>query len=134
MTFLPSTSEGVVPCGSSSSSQHESRTASAGLRLPVLAREVYASICSNSTRRACGEHSTVPPERDACAELASLPGVIHQAALAAIDRAEGRPVDKRRVLAIGDGLPTDIKGAWGQGIDVLMVPTAPVTFTRFCWP
>jgi HAD superfamily hydrolase (TIGR01459 family) len=46
---------------------------------------------------------------------------VYDAALAAIDRAEGRPVDKRRVLAIGDGLPTDIKGAWGQGIDVLMV-------------
>lgn len=46
---------------------------------------------------------------------------IYDAALAAIDRAKGRPVDKRRVLAIGDGLPTDIKGAWGQGIDVLMV-------------
>ena len=46
---------------------------------------------------------------------------IYDAALAAIDRAEGRPVDKRRVLAIGDGLPTDIKGAWGQEIDVLMV-------------
>jgi len=46
---------------------------------------------------------------------------IYDAALAAIERAEGRPIDKRRVLAIGDGLPTDIKGAWGQGIDVLMV-------------
>ena len=46
---------------------------------------------------------------------------VYDAALAAIDRAEGRPVEKRRVLAIGDGLPTDIKGAWGQGIDVLMV-------------
>lgn len=46
---------------------------------------------------------------------------VYDAALAAIDRALGRPVDKSRVLAIGDGLPTDIKGACGQGIDVLMV-------------
>ncbi|PKR87691.1 TIGR01459 family HAD-type hydrolase [Pleomorphomonas diazotrophica] len=46
---------------------------------------------------------------------------VYDAALAAIDRALGRPADRRRVLAIGDGLPTDIKGAWGQGIDVLMV-------------
>ena len=46
---------------------------------------------------------------------------VYDSALAAIDRAQGQPVDKRRVLAIGDGLPTDIKGARGQGIDVLMV-------------
>lgn len=46
---------------------------------------------------------------------------IYDAALAAIERALGRPVDKSRVLAIGDGLPTDIRGAWSQGIDVLMV-------------
>lgn len=46
---------------------------------------------------------------------------VYDAALDAIGRVLGRPADKRRVLAIGDGLPTDIKGAWGQGIDVLMV-------------
>ncbi|PIO99582.1 TIGR01459 family HAD-type hydrolase [Pleomorphomonas carboxyditropha] len=46
---------------------------------------------------------------------------VYDAALAAIDRALGRPVEKSRVLAIGDGLPTDIRGAWNQGIDVLMV-------------
>lgn len=46
---------------------------------------------------------------------------VYDAALAAIDRTLGRPVEKSRVLAIGDGLPTDIKGACGQGIDVLMV-------------
>lgn len=46
---------------------------------------------------------------------------VYDAALAAIERALGRPVEKSRVLAIGDGLPTDIKGAHGQGLDVLMV-------------
>ncbi len=46
---------------------------------------------------------------------------VYDAALDALGRALARPVDKRRVLAIGDGLPTDIKGAWGQGLDVLMV-------------
>lgn len=46
---------------------------------------------------------------------------VYDDALAALARALGRPVDARRVLAIGDGLPTDIKGAWGQGLDVLMV-------------
>lgn len=33
----------------------------------------------------------------------------------------GRPFDHLRVLAIGDGLPTDIRGAYTQKIDVLFV-------------
>ena len=33
----------------------------------------------------------------------------------------GRPVDDARILAIGDGLPTDIRGAHAQGFDVLFV-------------
>ena len=33
----------------------------------------------------------------------------------------GRPADDRRLLAIGDGLPTDIRGAVAQGLDVLFV-------------
>lgn len=33
----------------------------------------------------------------------------------------GHPVDHRRVLCIGDGVPTDIKGANAQGLDVLFV-------------
>src|SRR5690606_14350189 len=33
----------------------------------------------------------------------------------------GRPLDRSRVLCIGDGLPTDLKGANAQGLDVLFV-------------
>lgn len=33
----------------------------------------------------------------------------------------GRPIEDDRVLAIGDGLPTDIRGAHAQGFDVLFV-------------
>jgi HAD superfamily hydrolase (TIGR01459 family) len=33
----------------------------------------------------------------------------------------GRPVDRSRVLCIGDGLPTDVKGANAQNLDVLFV-------------
>ncbi len=33
----------------------------------------------------------------------------------------GRPVDRRRILAIGDGLITDVTGARDQGIDCLFV-------------
>ncbi len=33
----------------------------------------------------------------------------------------GRPVDRARVLAIGDGVATDVAGANGQGLDVLFI-------------
>lgn len=37
------------------------------------------------------------------------------------ERILGRPLDRARVLAIGDGLPTDIKGARDNAIDALFV-------------
>jgi HAD superfamily hydrolase (TIGR01459 family) len=46
---------------------------------------------------------------------------IYDCALAAAERALGRPVQRDRVLAIGDGLPTDVKGANAQGLDCLFV-------------
>lgn len=46
---------------------------------------------------------------------------IYQAALTRLDKLRGGPVEKQRVLAIGDGLPTDIRGAVSQDIDVLFV-------------
>jgi HAD superfamily hydrolase (TIGR01459 family) len=33
----------------------------------------------------------------------------------------GRPLDRARVLCIGDGLPTDIRGANARGLDVLFI-------------
>ncbi len=33
----------------------------------------------------------------------------------------GKPIPDARILAVGDGLPTDIKGANGQGIDALFI-------------
>ncbi|HEX7774934.1 MAG TPA: TIGR01459 family HAD-type hydrolase [Parvibaculum sp.] len=33
----------------------------------------------------------------------------------------GKPIPDTRILAVGDGLPTDIKGANGQGIDALFI-------------
>jgi ribonucleotide monophosphatase NagD (HAD superfamily) len=38
----------------------------------------------------------------------------------AADRLDG-PLDKRRVLCIGDGLPTDVRGANAQDLDVLFI-------------
>lgn len=33
----------------------------------------------------------------------------------------GKPADKSRILAIGDGLPTDVLGANGQGLDLVFI-------------
>lgn len=46
---------------------------------------------------------------------------IYDLALTAVDKAAERPVDKARVLAIGDGIATDVKGANGQGLNLLFV-------------
>jgi HAD superfamily hydrolase (TIGR01459 family) len=46
---------------------------------------------------------------------------IYDRALALAEQIRGAPVDKRRVLAIGDGMRTDILGASRAGLDVLFV-------------
>jgi HAD superfamily hydrolase (TIGR01459 family) len=46
---------------------------------------------------------------------------IYQQALAIAESAGGKPVDRRRVLAIGDSIRTDLKGAAAFGIDCLFV-------------
>jgi HAD superfamily hydrolase (TIGR01459 family) len=46
---------------------------------------------------------------------------IYEQALAMAERTRGRAADRRRVLAIGDSVRTDLKGAAGFGIDCLFV-------------
>ena len=46
---------------------------------------------------------------------------IYDLALEKLGKLNGSPVSKKSVLAIGDGLPTDIKGANSQEIDVLFI-------------
>ena len=41
---------------------------------------------------------------------------IYQRTIATIERLKGAPVPKERVLAIGDGLETDLKGAYAAGL------------------
>lgn len=48
-------------------------------------------------------------------------GPIYAMAYAEADRLAGRRLDRSRLLAIGDGLPTDVKGANSQGLDLLFV-------------
>jgi HAD superfamily hydrolase (TIGR01459 family) len=46
---------------------------------------------------------------------------VYEAAAARLAELGGGAVDKANVLAIGDGVETDVRGAVGQGIDVLFV-------------
>ena len=48
---------------------------------------------------------------------------IYDVALAEAAAQRGAPVERSRVLAIGDGLRTDVAGAAGQGLDCLFVTT-----------
>jgi HAD superfamily hydrolase (TIGR01459 family) len=47
--------------------------------------------------------------------------IIYELSLIKAQAALGRAVDPARVLCIGDGLPTDIRGANARGLDVLFV-------------
>lgn len=46
---------------------------------------------------------------------------IYDLCYVATEKLTGKPIDKSRILAIGDGLPTDILGANGQGLDVVFI-------------
>jgi len=46
---------------------------------------------------------------------------IYAASIAEAERLAGRTVDRARILCIGDGVVTDVKGANDQGLDVLFV-------------
>ena len=46
---------------------------------------------------------------------------IYEMALKEAEAHLGRPLDPARVLCVGDGLPTDIRGANARGLDVLFV-------------
>jgi HAD superfamily hydrolase (TIGR01459 family) len=46
---------------------------------------------------------------------------IYQSALSGAATLLGRPLDTQRVLAVGDGIPTDVLGANNQGLPVLFV-------------
>ena len=49
---------------------------------------------------------------------------IYERTLAAISNAKGRPVPKERMLAIGDGVETDLRGAHGAGLRSVFIASA----------
>jgi HAD superfamily hydrolase (TIGR01459 family) len=46
---------------------------------------------------------------------------VYEMALGRFAKLAGVPVEKSRVLAIGDSAPTDVRGAYDQGLDILFV-------------
>ncbi len=46
---------------------------------------------------------------------------IYELCYAAQEKLTGKPADKKRILAVGDGLPTDVLGANGQGLDLVFI-------------
>ncbi|WAC48532.1 TIGR01459 family HAD-type hydrolase [Asticcacaulis sp. SL142] len=46
---------------------------------------------------------------------------IYDLCYAALENLTGKAIDKSRILAIGDGLPTDVLGANAQGLDLLFI-------------
>ncbi|MBX3481884.1 TIGR01459 family HAD-type hydrolase [Phenylobacterium sp.] len=46
---------------------------------------------------------------------------IYRMALKAAEAGLSRPIDTARVLCVGDGLPTDVRGANARGLDILFV-------------
>ena len=46
---------------------------------------------------------------------------IYEMSLARAAEVKGAEIDRRRVLCIGDGLPTDVRGANARGLDVLFI-------------
>lgn len=46
---------------------------------------------------------------------------IYDLALAEGERVLGRPLDRKRVLCVGDGVVTDVRGANAQGLDALFI-------------
>jgi HAD superfamily hydrolase (TIGR01459 family) len=57
-------------------------------------------------------------------EMAGKPHApIYEMSLTAAAEVRGAPVDRARVLCVGDGLATDVTGANAQGLDVLLITT-----------
>jgi len=46
---------------------------------------------------------------------------IYDLAISRLNSLSDKPIDKSRILAIGDGMPTDILGAKKNGLDVLYI-------------
>jgi HAD superfamily hydrolase (TIGR01459 family) len=100
-------------------------------RLAICARRGLVMICANPDKVVqrgdrlvyCGGAlADLYAAMDGPVLMAGKPyKPIYDLALAEAERLLGRPVARERVLCVGDGLPTDVKGANDQGLDCLFI-------------
>jgi HAD superfamily hydrolase (TIGR01459 family) len=100
-------------------------------RLAVCARRGLEMICANPDRVVrrgdalvyCGGAlADLYAAMDGTVIMAGKPyGPIYDLALAEAAALSAEPLDRRRVLCVGDGVATDIKGAADQGLDRLFI-------------
>jgi HAD superfamily hydrolase (TIGR01459 family) len=100
-------------------------------RLAACARRGLTMICANPDRVVqrgdrlvyCGGAlADLYATMDGPVLMAGKPyAPIYHLALAEAERLLGRPLGRERVLCVGDGLATDVKGAADQGLDCLFI-------------
>ena len=100
-------------------------------RLAVCARRGLEMICANPDRVVrrgdalvyCGGAlADLYSAMDGPVIMAGKPyGPIYDLALAEAQALSAAPLDRRRVLCVGDGVATDVKGAADQGLDCLFI-------------
>jgi HAD superfamily hydrolase (TIGR01459 family) len=100
-------------------------------RLEVCARRGLTMICANPDRVVqrgdrliyCGGAlADLYAGLDGPVLMAGKPyAPIYDLCVAEAEALLGRAVDRRRILCVGDGIPTDVKGAADQGLDCLFI-------------
>jgi len=100
-------------------------------RLTLCARRGLEMVCANPDRvvqrgdkmiYCAGALADLYQELGGKVVMAGKPyAPIYGIAREAAERAAGRPVDPARILAVGDGIATDVKGANAQGLDILFI-------------
>jgi HAD superfamily hydrolase (TIGR01459 family) len=100
-------------------------------RLEVCARRGLEMVCANPDRvvmrgdkmiYCAGALADLYEELGGKVVMVGKPyAPIYGLAREAAERAAGRPVDPARILAVGDGIATDVKGANAQGLDILFI-------------
>jgi HAD superfamily hydrolase (TIGR01459 family) len=130
LAFVPLAEAKLIACTGPDDDETETAedyrerlTAAAARKLPMVCANPDIVVQRGDRLIPCG---------GALAQLyASLGGPVRMAgkphapiyitALAEAARLLGRPLDRRRVLCIGDGVVTDVKGAVDHGLDVLFI-------------
>ena len=120
----------IIVCTSLADEEHETPALYRD-RLERLAARGLTLFCANPDRvaqRGSGFVYCAGALADLYAELGGTVVIsgkpnppIYDAAMTELARLAGRPLARSEVLAIGDGLPTDIAGAVRNGFDALMV-------------